>query len=404
MTQAVRKVYRSGTDRTQNPAVTLERIEPLKAQLGITRVANVTGLDRIGVPVVMVTRPNSRSVAVSQGKGLDLVSAKVSGLMESIETWHAENITLPLRYGSYNDLMGSVKLIDPDVLPSIRDSLFHPDLPILWIEGRNLHTDDCLWIPFEIVYCNYTYPSPPGHGCFSASTNGLASGNHMLEAQCHAICEVIERDATTLWRRQSAEARKDMLVDLTSVNDSGCRSVLDKLDKAQIDVSVWETSTDIGVPCFQAMILGQASDEHLGAGAGCHPVKHVALLRALTEAVQTRNTYIAGSRDDLSPEEYTRPGILRKHREASECMGGHKGSRNYEQIPSYSFETFDQDIEWLLNQLKQAGASTVVAVDLTKSDLQLPVVRVVIPELELPDDADDYVPGPRTLNLQDHLQ
>ena len=62
--------------------------------MGITRIANVTGLDRIGIPVVMVCRPNARSIAVSQGKGLDMDAAIVSGLMESAELYHAEQIEL----------------------------------------------------------------------------------------------------------------------------------------------------------------------------------------------------------------------------------------------------------------------------------------------------------------------
>ncbi len=37
----------------------------------------------------------------------------------------------------------------------------------------------------------------------------------------------------------------------------------------------------------------------------------------------------------------------------------------------------------------------MVAVDLTRPEFGLPVVRVVIPGLEAPDDDEDYVPGPR---------
>ena len=61
-----------GTHRLVAPNATLERVRPFMAVMGITRVANVTGLDTIGIPVVMVVRPNSRSLAVSQGKGLNL--------------------------------------------------------------------------------------------------------------------------------------------------------------------------------------------------------------------------------------------------------------------------------------------------------------------------------------------
>src|SRR5262245_21673480 len=98
----VPKTYRVGTDRLIDPAQTLARVRPYLTQMGITRIANVTGLDYIGVPVVMVYRPNSRALAVSQGKGLTLAAAKASGLMESVESYHAERIALPLKLASYD--------------------------------------------------------------------------------------------------------------------------------------------------------------------------------------------------------------------------------------------------------------------------------------------------------------
>ena len=100
--------------------------------MGITRVANVTGLDWIGIPVAMVCRPNSRSVAVSQGKGVDYLSAQVSGLMEASELYHAETITLPLRLCSYEELRYQHNVVDVDQLPRIERSPFHPNLRVLW--------------------------------------------------------------------------------------------------------------------------------------------------------------------------------------------------------------------------------------------------------------------------------
>ena len=79
-----RKSFYRGTHRLVAPEQTLARVSRLMPVMGITRIANVTGLDRIGVPVVMVCRPNSRSLSVSQGKGVDLLAAKASGLMESL--------------------------------------------------------------------------------------------------------------------------------------------------------------------------------------------------------------------------------------------------------------------------------------------------------------------------------
>src|SRR5512135_2506397 len=93
-----------GTHRTRAPEATLAALGPRLGDFGITRIANLTGLDRTGIPVVMVCRPNARSSAVFHGKGIDISAAKASGLMAAIETWHAEHVQLPLRYGSATDL------------------------------------------------------------------------------------------------------------------------------------------------------------------------------------------------------------------------------------------------------------------------------------------------------------
>jgi YcaO-like protein with predicted kinase domain len=127
-------------------------VRPYLARTGITRIANVTGLDRIGVPVVMVCRPNSRSLAVSQGKGLTLDAAKASGVMEAIELYHAERIQLPLKLGSGRELAETHRLIDLEALPQRTDSRFHPNLPMLWIEGRDLVTATPIWVPYEVVH------------------------------------------------------------------------------------------------------------------------------------------------------------------------------------------------------------------------------------------------------------
>src|SRR2546422_10018812 len=111
------KSLRRGTHRSASLNDTLNRVLPLAPVIGITRVATVTGLDSVGIPVVMVCRPNSRSVAVSQGKGIDLTSARASGLMEAAELYHAETITLPLRLATYEELRYQHNVVEIDDLP-----------------------------------------------------------------------------------------------------------------------------------------------------------------------------------------------------------------------------------------------------------------------------------------------
>jgi YcaO-like protein with predicted kinase domain len=164
--------------------------------MGITRIADVTGLDTLGVPVIMVIRPSARSISVSQGKGLTLAAARASGVMESIEHWHAEHIQLPLKLGTVNELRFRHRLVDVRGLPRLSVNDLHDNLRLFWVAGLDLMAGGPTWVPFEVVHTDYALPLLAASGAFVMSSSGLASGNHPLEAVSHAICELIERDAT----------------------------------------------------------------------------------------------------------------------------------------------------------------------------------------------------------------
>src|ERR1700726_4554412 len=132
--QPLPKRFRRGTHRTADPGETLARVRPHAARMGITRLGNITGLDRIGIPVAVAVRPNSRSVSVAQGKGLELPQAMASALMEACEGYHAEEIG-PCWHGSYRDLASRATVADPDSL-CLSGRPFDPDdAAISWIEG-----------------------------------------------------------------------------------------------------------------------------------------------------------------------------------------------------------------------------------------------------------------------------
>lgn len=400
--QGTLKGYRSGTHRLIAPLETVSRVRPLMPVMGITRIANVTGLDVVGLPVVMVCRPNSRSIAVSQGKGLDLAAAKASGLMEAVETYHAETIQLPLKLGSFEELRYTHLMIDVSGLPMPVDSRYHDDLQILWIEGRELMTETPVWLPYETVHTNYTLPMPPGSGCFVANTNGLASGNHLLEAISHGICELVERDAVTLWKLRREEARRATAIDLDTVDDDPCLDMLARFAVADIDVKVWDTTTDVDIASFFCLAMGRQdrfADPEFGAG--CHPAREVALLRALTEAAQSRTTYITGARDDIGPDLYEPTVRARRLRDCRAVIEAHPPVRDFHRVPSWQADTFEDDVGEALRRLAAVGIDQVCIVDLTKPAFRIPVVRVVVPGLEgvFEEDKGDYIPGPRALAI-----
>ena len=315
---AAEKVHLDGTHRTVEPARTLERLQPLLPQIGVTRVAVVTGLDVIGIPVVMVCRPNGRSLSVSQGKGVDLTAAKVSGIMEALEAWHAEHVLLPLRLATYRELRAVARVADVEQLPRPSWSRFHPDLSILWIEGTDVLSGERVWVPYESVHLDFRAPGPQGSGCFLANGTGLAAGNHLLEAVSHALCEVVERDAFALWRDRPPADRASRRLDLDTVADPGCRMLLDAYEAAGVGVVASDLTTDVGLPVFSVTIVDRRADRTrrlpAAMGGGCHPDRAVALSRALTEAAQSRLTLIAGSRDDCPPSHYRQVRDARRHR------------------------------------------------------------------------------------------
>jgi ribosomal protein S12 methylthiotransferase accessory factor len=393
------KRFREGTHRVITPAETVARVRPLMPAMGITRIANVTGLDTIGVPVVMVCRPGGRSLSVSQGKGLDLDAARASGLMESVEHFHAEQIRLPLLLDTWNELRQERRTADVTALPRFSFGAFHGDLRLLWIEGIDLIARASTWVPYEVVHTDYTLPLPTGSGAFFMSSSGLASGNHVLEAISHGICELIERDATTLWRASTEPLRRRTRIDLATIDDPGCREVLDRFERASVDAFVWETTTDIGVPAFSATIVDRDPNPErpIGpmGGMGCHPSRGIALLRALTEAALSRLTIITGSRDDVSHSPTGTAGDLEAARRFQARMRGAPPERSFRDAPDHAGETFEDDLGWLLERLHASGLSQVVVVDLTRREIGIPVVRVVIPGLEPLDDVPGYTPGSR---------
>ncbi len=377
------KAYRLGTHRSLKPIDTLNRVQPLLAGMGISRVANVTGLDRVGIPVYNAFRPQSRSISVSQGKGSEPLAAKVSAIMESVETFHAESIKAPIRYGSITALSNQIKLADTANMARAGRSILGDDNAISWIEGQNLFDGQRYWLPMELVSTDYTLPNPEGSGYFAANSNGLASGNSLNEALCHAIYEVIERDAEALWNQQSSRLQAACGVDPKSIDDTNCRWLLDQFKAANIEIRIWDISSDTKLPCFTCLVMGDENDwADPEFGTGCHAAKEVALARALTEAAQARATFIAGSRDDVGLSEYQQKQRRRRRVQGLKQMQTHHPERTFNQLTSYDNAHIDDDLELCLSLLASIDIEQVLAVDLSKPEFGLAVVKVVIPGLE----------------------
>ncbi|MCA9720773.1 MAG: YcaO-like family protein, partial [Myxococcales bacterium] len=212
-------------------------------------------------------------------------------------------------------------------------------------------------------------------------------------------CEVIERDATTLWHLLPAAAQAETRVDLDTVDDPGCRGLLERYAAAGVDVAVWESTSDVGVPAFMCLITeaeaGAGPALHSAGGMGCHPARAVALARALTEAAQSRLTVISGSRDDIFRHDFDASRSPENLRRDREVIRGETGGRDFADGPGRVLDDIDGDLTWILGRLRAVGIEQVICFDLTRPEFNIPVARVLVPGLEGLATAAGYAPGPR---------
>jgi YcaO-like protein with predicted kinase domain len=393
--------YHDGAHRAVDPAATLAHIMPLAPRMGITRIAVLTGLDSIGIPVAAAVRPNSRSIAQHQGKGATLTAAKVSAIMEAAETYHAETITLPLRLASFDELGAAAAA--PACLPLAPAGAALGKAAtaerILWVTAQELMAGAPLWVPFELVSTDFTQLPPAGGAIFQATTNGLAAGNTWLEAILHALYEVVERDAVAIWRAAGAAAQDARAVDLETVDAAECRRLLALFARAGMRLRVWDVSSDVRLPVFVCLV--QSDDDTDGVepqlGTGCHAAREIALSRALTEAAQARVAVISGARDDFVPADYSAARRARQWAIASHWLRS-PARRGFTEAPDRA-TTNDhaQELENVLAALHAAGVRQAAWVDLSQPEIGIPVVRAIVPGLEGPwtPENGEYAPGPR---------
>ncbi len=383
----VDKGFRGGTDRTVSPEQTLERFLPHRHTMGITRISDVTGLDHVGIPVACAIRPLSRNLAVSQGKGLTRAAAMTSAFMESAEMWHAQQHVQPVTWGSANALRAvGLPLVDVDRCLRWDGVEYDPDQPVRWTSGFDLVHRRQKWVPYEAVHCDGRLPKAPGEDVFRRGSNGLASGNHLLEAICHALYELVERDELATWSELDDDAQRTRRVVLESVDDPACCSVIEQFRRAGIEPVVWDIACGPWQVPTYVCLAGEREAATLhpfpaGEGSGSHPTRAIALLRALTEAAQVRATVISGSRDDIDREVYDDYWYSAESRAFLDGLARETPTRAFDEGPDEDHASFNDDLAWLLERLQAGGIDEVVVVDYTRDDVQMPVVKLVVPGL-----------------------
>jgi ribosomal protein S12 methylthiotransferase accessory factor len=274
---------------------------------GVTRLADITGLDRLGLPVWQTVRPAGRSLSVHQGKGPAPAAAKLGALCEAIESHCAENAPADGPLCRFADLPRRERAADVGDYCRDRNALPESADPILWCSAADLATGKPIHLPHHQVSLDYTM-GLPSH--FERTSGGLGAGAAEADALLIALLEVIERDGVGEWQRRDPARRAAASLDLGTIPFGWFQSWRNRFASLDVELQAWRVPSLVGVPTFMCVIGGA---EEFGpayrrfSGTAAHGDPELALFKALAEAIQSRLTLIAGVRDDILPSHYARP-------------------------------------------------------------------------------------------------
>ena len=386
---------RDSCDRTVPLELTIARAAALRERYGITRVADITHLDRIGIPVWSAVVPRSPDrIGVYNGKGPTREHAIASALMEAIERQICARCEMPQFVATAARVM---ERLDLTRLNWIGEA--SREIACVW--GVDLLEGDRIAVPVDLV--RHPLQTP---GLFShTSTNGLASGNNAAEAVYHALFELCERHLFSrvhllahLWPRAlrvragmapdaaddpvpsevAVDAQTPKIGDLAArIQDAGLRLRL--LAYAPKD---WPAG-------MLACIAGEGDGLFYHVGMGCSWSPAHAAVRAITEAAQARVADMSAAREDLQAADSAHAGGFAHGRRPAGFPRGRwyydgPAARRIEldDLPDRSQGDLQIEIDMLLAVFRAHGEGCVAYVDLSPPGIPVSVARVIAPTLE----------------------
>lgn len=390
-TDATPKGMRADAQRALTPEATLERVAPRFSTIGLTRLADITGLDAIGIPVVLSMRPQSGYLSVDGGKGFTRAAALASAAMECFERHAGEHTPVERFSAAYADLPED-RRIRLEALPLSRNSLFSPRLPEIWVWAESLIGGPPVAVPSVMVALERHRHARSSLLPFSFTTNGLNSGNTPSEAIVGALYEILERDATTCTKVSWESGVPMRRVDLATASSPDIAELVGRIHAAGVELTVADCTVDTAVPTFSAYLcdLGNPAMA-VFTGYGTHLDPEVAVIRAICEAAQGRLVFIAGSRDDTFRHHRC---LYQDYTETHKTLLSQPFTVDLATHADASGPTFEVDGRTLLARLEAIGITQVLSRDLTHPDNGVPVHRVIVPGLE-GYMTQDFTPGPR---------
>lgn len=366
---------------------TIARVLERSEVIGLTRIADLTDLDVLGIPNYATICPElnqpatNGGISVMSGKGLTRPHALASALMEAIERHAGLQDRRTTVRGSWAQLSRHHNALHPTqfVVPGSFD--IGDDDPLDWVAARSLFHHDPVLVPACTVFIPYE-PTSPSIAPRPSSSNGLASGNTIEEATLHALFELIERDAEAF----AIQTRQIRDVDLDQIRWPEVRELIDRFEAAGLVLRVKDITGPIPVPTFLATAIDPSLPVTMYAngGKGTHLDPRIAIARAICEVAQSRVVGMSGIREDMVAKRSgmasnTVEGLIEQY---PEWYGTCDEQVDLATIADRSTDNALDDLGIVLGDLRAAGIPDVAVVDLTRPETEIPVARACVPLME----------------------
>lgn len=330
------------------------------------------------------------------GKGLTDIQARISCLAEATERYSAQWTGGERRIAArWSDLADAAPhpaslLQYSDHQYENRETLnqgngmmaripqrFREDAVVEWSPAWSLRDDAPRWLPSRFCYYDYqTRDVPEDHPFCFADSNGCASGGSLEEAILQGFLEVVERDAISLWWYNRLPRRG---IDTAGLDDAFVARMRAHYDARGRSLHLLDLTTDLGIPVVAAV---SATREGKGilVGFGAHLDGRSAALRALTEI----NQIIQFDGNDRKPNHLVDESLWRWL--DRETLDGHPylmpeagAPASVAGLPQPRFATLADAVRHCVGLV--AASHDVIVHDLSRPDLPLNCVRVVVPGL-----------------------
>ncbi len=412
-----KKSSNSGGERTQSPAQTLARYQHLVSPVSgiVTWVARTTpetdswlhvhwAGSNLALRIKSLSTLRRSLRSKSAGKGSTAEQSRVSALCEAIERYsgvfHGDEIRRRARFADF-PLTGNQPAIAPNDVQLFSDwqldhaqeinarghpynivpCRFDPEKELDWSPVWSFTTERHCWLPTFMLYG--ATPEQRKDSGLCADSNGCAAGNTLEEAVLQGFFELVERDAFAIWWYNQLQRPA---VDLASFGDDYLASATSYYHKHHRDIWVLDLTSDLGIPAFVA--LSRRTDqeaEDIIYGSGAHIDPHIAVLRAVCEMNQCL-TWVPHPDKPSSRYVVDDPMCLRwwKHGKLAEhpylAPAADKRPRRKADYTVVRHEDLKEDVEYC-RALVEARGMEFLALDQSRPDVGMPVVRVIVPGL-----------------------